>query len=209
MTNRPSLTREKKSEEMRLRLIQATLDSLNEHGYHGASLSRILEKAGVSRGAWSHHFDSKKDLVAAAAQWMYRAVMIKGREVIPLLAEQSNLTAAMEFIWDHFYQGRYRNVWLEITIACRTDRELNRMIKPVIDRFYADMQSIIREIFGPSTTAIAPVETLMNISFYFFRGMSIQSIVREDPEEFRAMRRQWINMIAPILNLLMPGAFHT
>ena len=80
-------TQEEKSREMRTRLIEATLDCLQDNGYHGTSLSRILENAGVSRGAWRHHYRSKKELIAAAAaEYLFEGAIQKAREAIPNLA---------------------------------------------------------------------------------------------------------------------------
>jgi AcrR family transcriptional regulator len=47
-------------------LVEATLQSLREHGYEGASIRRISAAAGVSIGLINHHFKSKSELIAAA-----------------------------------------------------------------------------------------------------------------------------------------------
>jgi len=47
-------------------LVEATLRSLREHGYEGASIRRISAAAGVSIGLINHHFKSKSELIAAA-----------------------------------------------------------------------------------------------------------------------------------------------
>ncbi|MBA4368647.1 MAG: TetR family transcriptional regulator, partial [Desulfobacterium sp.] len=61
-------TQKERRDEMRERLMKATINCLHQYGYHGASLPRILAEAGVSRGAWSHHFKTKKELIAEAAR---------------------------------------------------------------------------------------------------------------------------------------------
>jgi AcrR family transcriptional regulator len=47
-------------------LVEATLQSLREHGHEGASIRRISAAAGVSIGLINHHFKSKSELIAAA-----------------------------------------------------------------------------------------------------------------------------------------------
>ncbi|MFN4184815.1 MAG: TetR/AcrR family transcriptional regulator [Hyphomonas sp.] len=57
-----------RSESMQRRVLDATLRCIGERGYVGISLQDIAEMAGVSRGAITHHYSSKIELVAAAIQ---------------------------------------------------------------------------------------------------------------------------------------------
>ncbi|MGR6919512.1 TetR/AcrR family transcriptional regulator [[Actinomadura] parvosata] len=47
-------------------LIRITIDLVAEHGYAGASLTRIAQTAGITKGAVLYHFASKDAVVAAA-----------------------------------------------------------------------------------------------------------------------------------------------
>ncbi|MDT5024109.1 MAG: hypothetical protein QOE61_535, partial [Micromonosporaceae bacterium] len=51
-------TQEQRSAEMRVRLLDATIECLVEYGYAGTTTPRVAEKAGVTRGAQVHHFPS-------------------------------------------------------------------------------------------------------------------------------------------------------
>jgi len=50
----------------REQLIEVTIDVVAEHGYAAASLARIAQAAGISKGAVLYHFASKDAVVAAA-----------------------------------------------------------------------------------------------------------------------------------------------
>lgn len=52
-------------EHTRQHILQVTAEELRLHGYKDTSLSDILRKAEVSKGALYHHFDSKKTLAYA------------------------------------------------------------------------------------------------------------------------------------------------
>ena len=58
-------SQQERSRQTRDLLVEATLDSLQEFGFHGASLSRILDRAGISKGTWAHHFATRNELIAA------------------------------------------------------------------------------------------------------------------------------------------------
>lgn len=55
-------------DERRAQIIQATIDVVATGGYEHASLARIAERAGVSKGLVSHYFEDKDDLLAQAVE---------------------------------------------------------------------------------------------------------------------------------------------
>jgi len=48
--------------------VQAALDEFASHGFHEASLNRVIEAAGISKGSLYYYFDGKEDLFAYVAQ---------------------------------------------------------------------------------------------------------------------------------------------
>lgn len=52
----------KLSAEKRERILEAAAKEFAAHGYDGASLNRILDEAGISKGAAYYYFDDKADL---------------------------------------------------------------------------------------------------------------------------------------------------
>jgi AcrR family transcriptional regulator len=189
-----------KSRLMRMRLINATLECLQEFGFHGASLSRILDKAGVSRGAWSHHFESKNDLVAAAAEYLFSTALERAVTVAAELSERRiGISEILEFIWENFYQGPYRDVWVEFNVACRTDKELYDRLTPVIRSFFNSLDDIWNTRLGHLSRPGLKAETIMNLSLYLLRGMSFQSVSMDTPDHYRDMRDQWVAIVSTLL----------
>ena len=200
-------TQEEKSRDMRQRLIAATLACLQQRGYHGTSISQILDRAGVSRGAWRHHYSSKRDLVAAAAESFLTGPIDKVAELAPLLdASDQPLDTLVEFVWRNFYQGNYRDIWLEINVACRTDPALKARIEPVIRDFFAALDRLWRGNFAPAGEAALPIEDVMNLTLYAMRGMAIQSVSIDEPGHYRKMRELWIRILSPLVTV-REGAF--
>jgi TetR/AcrR family transcriptional regulator, fatty acid metabolism regulator protein len=50
-------------EARRKQIVQHAVDVIAEHGFAGATLARIAEHAGISKGVISYHFDGKDDLM--------------------------------------------------------------------------------------------------------------------------------------------------
>lgn len=195
-------TQEERSREMQALLIEATLDCLHDYGYHGASLSRILERAGVSRGAWRHHYTSKKELIAAASESFFGDAIQKARNAVPDLGKGHDpIAVLLDFIWDNFYQGRNRNVWVELTVAGRTDAELRELLVPAFEHFVSILDENWREYMQATDAADAPVETIMNLSLYIIGGMGFQSIVHDKPQYYKSLREQWTKIISPLVQM--------
>ena len=54
--------------EKRERILEAAAKEFVAHGYEAASLNRILDEAGISKGAAYYYFDDKADLYATATR---------------------------------------------------------------------------------------------------------------------------------------------
>ena len=64
----PRRTQEERSATTRAALLDATVDCLVEYGYANLTTTRVVERAGVSRGAQVHHFPTKAQLVTEAVR---------------------------------------------------------------------------------------------------------------------------------------------
>jgi AcrR family transcriptional regulator len=49
-------------------ILRAALDEFAAHGFHDASLNRVIEAAGISKGSMYYYFDGKEDLFAHVAR---------------------------------------------------------------------------------------------------------------------------------------------
>jgi TetR/AcrR family transcriptional regulator, transcriptional repressor of aconitase len=62
----PKVTQEH-LESRRAQILEAAIRVFGQYGYDGATVARLEEATGLSRGAIYHYFDDKKDLFAAIA----------------------------------------------------------------------------------------------------------------------------------------------
>jgi AcrR family transcriptional regulator len=60
---------ERLAREKRERLLDTAAQEFAAHGFEGASLNRILERTGMSKGAAYYYFEDKLDLFAAVARY--------------------------------------------------------------------------------------------------------------------------------------------
>ena len=56
--------------------LHAAIEMINEHGYLGASVSRISARLNVTKGSFYHHNEAKDDLVTQCFEWTLRAMRL-------------------------------------------------------------------------------------------------------------------------------------
>ena len=67
-------------EKSRARLLTATIDLVRANGYAATRVEDVCAAAGVTKGSFFHHFESKEDLaIAAAHSWGERATQLFGQ----------------------------------------------------------------------------------------------------------------------------------
>ena len=127
---------QRKSAEMRILILEVTIDCLVADGYAGLSIQNIVKTANISRGAMHHHFATKMDLVAAVIEYTFYRRMQQflvdftdndgtPSEVVRLAADKHWLNV----------QTREYAAYLELAIAARTNKELNGHFQPAAERF--------------------------------------------------------------------------
>lgn len=187
MSKPPRRTQEARSAEMRRRLLDAALDCLHDIGFAKTSVSRIVERAGVSRGAFVHHFPSKLDLFSAAGEHLTRQTMKRVDTLLRSLPRmQSRVDAMMDFLWHELSQGHLGNITMELMVAARGDPQLLERLKPVNTKRQQKMDEGWQLFFEttPEVGERVPVEMMMNITTWLLRGMALDAAVSDKPESY-------------------------
>jgi AcrR family transcriptional regulator len=127
-------TQQQRREATRTRLMNATIESLIDCGYYGATTLEIERRAGVSRGARIHHYPTKASLLAAAVDHLYDQVSSSYEAAFGGTAgtatDAQRVRAGLRSLWALF-QGREYSAVVELTVAARTDDELRTQLQQV------------------------------------------------------------------------------
>ena len=73
-------TQAERTEETRRRILDASVDLLATKGYAGFRTAEVADIAGVSRGAQTHHFPSKDELIVAVVEHVFAKASEQGRK---------------------------------------------------------------------------------------------------------------------------------
>jgi AcrR family transcriptional regulator len=121
---------QQRSEETRSRILSASLKFFAKQGFNETSIQQICTEAGVSKGAFYHHFSSKQSLFlellrswidsidmdfASAQQISVPQTLIQLTDILPVVIDSAydQLTMFLEF-W--LQASRDKQIW-EATIA--------------------------------------------------------------------------------------------
>jgi AcrR family transcriptional regulator len=170
-------TQKERSEAMRSRLLEATIDCLYEVGYSRTTTIEVAARAGVSRGAQLHHFPTKKRLVTIAVRHLLAKRLEEFRAAfatLPLGADK--YSAVIDILWEKT-SNRAFYAWLELVVAARTDPGLKKTVVEIADQFSLQVQQTFREFFSPQREHSSPFDIAPVFSFAVMQGLALDHIV--------------------------------
>ena len=183
-------------------LLDATIASLVEDGYANTTTSRVAERAGVSRGAHLHHFQTRSALVAAA---MERLTLRRGEELrtaADALPDGRERTArGLDLVWESYANPRFQAA-LALWAQARTDPELRAHlvdVERVLDR---QTLELARRLF-PDISTRADFDRRVEMAVATIRGLALLDTLH--PGSGRN-RKQWGFCRAQLVRLFEEGS---
>lgn len=157
-------------------LIDATIETIADIGYHRASLGEICGRAGVSKGGLFRHFDSRLDLVVAAAEEVGRRHLDGFRAL-----DHASIADQLEFARSRS-RARINAVWFELLVAARTDTDLREQLTPVAIWLYDNIEelalsSTLADLVDPALARLAATSVV-----HMFDGEAVIRAVLPRPE---------------------------
>ncbi|UYZ15198.1 TetR/AcrR family transcriptional regulator [Brevibacillus sp. WF146] len=111
---RRRLTQEERKKETRQLLLESAVETFAQLGFHGASVDKIAENAGFSKGAFYAHFHSKEELFLAILEQQMQLHVNNVRQVID---QQQSLSHFIETMNEYFVSVRQKNrTWSMLTM---------------------------------------------------------------------------------------------
>jgi len=170
---------------------RAALDEFAARGFHDASLNRVIEVAGISKGSMYYYFDGKEDLFAHVARVEFEHLLAEvGPVALPADPGPDAFWSAVE----RFYRDCVARLaaapqlaalvraWLaaaEIPALQRAQRELEDEVMPWVERVLATGRSC-----GAVRTDL-PAGLLIAVAFGMGRAMDTW-LMAQPPDEAAA-----------------------
>jgi len=166
----PSAAEQPRAEARRQQILCAAAQCFREHGFHGASIARISESAGMSAGHIYHYFENKEAIIAAivaqdleslltltaalrAARNMRAALIERAAAGVADQLDPATAGLQLEIAAEAARNPRVAEIVRDADIACRngladTIRDIRRAAGHVdSDAAIADMVEVLASLF--------------------------------------------------------------
>lgn len=188
-----------KSAAVKARICDAVVACLVDAGYADTSINRVVELAGVSKGALQHHFRSKEDLMSATAlHLLANASFLQLRSTRQPSAERS-IARELQRTWQRGANTAEFRALLEILIRMRTDDALRQRLAPALADWHRRAMAINRAGYSGRSGGEEDVELLMALNACVIRGLVIQQQYTDDQGYLDRLMGRWIALVTPLL----------
>lgn len=190
-----------KSEFTRESILRAIVECLAEYGYSNLTLGQVARKAGLSKGAMQHHFESKSAAIEAALQFIFQQQIELQQSYArgPLEPTDDQLHGRrIDALWG-FVQDSSYVAFLEIAMAARTDPHLGELVNTQYWQFRQksrQLTAVIMPEWQNDKEKFRLGGTLVN---YVLEGMALrQTLGLSDEETDAALREHLKKLVASL-----------
>lgn len=173
-----------RSRATRAKILDATIECLVQRGYAGTSTTEIGGRAGVSQGALFKHFGSKLDLLAAAVERLFEAMVADYQRQLAALATRApeeRLAAAIRLLRETFAEPRLQAAF-ELYVAARTDPDLRAVIEPALRAHRDNLRSVARTLFPAEALRNPDFDAVVDVVLDTMQGAALGAVVLPDPD---------------------------
>jgi AcrR family transcriptional regulator len=194
-TRIPRRTQAERRASTRGALLQATIECLVELGYARTTTNEVQQRAGVSRGALTHHFASKAELLLAAMDSLYddfSTSILEAATTLPTGPER--IRPAIRLLWDRF-DGPLFLAAMELWVAARTDPDLRAALLPHERNLGRQLRGLAVEVFGESVAAHPSAEAVYQVLMTSMRGQAMTYALQPDAPREGPHLQHWFDLV--------------
>lgn len=201
-------TQAERSDTMRSRLLEATLQSLAEDGYAASTLSSIVRRAGVSRGAQVHHYPNKQALMLDAAEDLLRRTYRQlGELLLSIGDEDDRLARLVEAAWEQVFSTPLFHAYTELLVASLRDENLADALRERLKRVQAVFAPAVEHYFEPNPAQAlkqggdgkVDLHALFQQLSCFLVGLATQAHLMKDRDQVQAHLALWARQASLVM----------
>ena len=171
---------QQRSEETRTKITEAAIKLFSNTGYNKASVDEICAEAGISKGAFYHHFKSKQELFLALLDGWLQAIdnAIEASKDLSAPETFMQMTTAFPFIFETAGDGlpMFLEFWLQ---ASRDKRIWEASVAPY-RRYHEYFTSLIKKGVDEGSFVEVDPELASRMIVSTAMGLLLQSLL--DPK---------------------------
>lgn len=182
-------TQAERSQETRERITAAAIETLRRKGYAGFRVADVAEEAGVSRGAQTHHFPSKRDLVLAVFATVFnRATEASRLRIANMKPEDDVIDAALIDAAEFFLSPEFP-MGLDMLGAAERDPELRDAVSDTARSTRSQVEQMWVNLLISRGLPREDAEDVLWLIFSAIRGLSVRMLWQFDNDRFERLKR--------------------
>lgn len=179
-------TRKNDPEGVRSRFLDVAADLFQNHGYCASGMQLIFEHAGVTAGAFYHHFESKKDLALAVIEERV-AAEVENTWITPIREASTTLEGVVSVFKSIAAQLEERravrgcplnNLTLELAFA---DADFQAGLARIFDRWQHEIEAKLKHDMDEGALARTKPATLAAYIIAVYSGAMALCKVQQSP----------------------------
>lgn len=200
-TRQPRRTQAERTQAMQRKLIDCAIDLLKEKRYASFRTADVAERAGVSKGAQTHHFPSKDMLVLQALEEVYKDTMQRALERIEAgRRDPRQLLTLLVADSREFFMGDDFLLSLDLMMV-DPGSPLGADVKRLAQQYRLPVEQAWLEAFVEAGHPARQAKDVVRLSFAVARGFGIRQLVSGPDEEFDYLIQSWTRMAEAMLLL--------
>lgn len=166
-----------------------------EKGYASVSTPAVAKASGLSRTAILHHFSSRRALLEAVVQYVTRRRIELHEEMLAEMPrDQRFRSMAVDAGWDQVQSIEFK-AYYELSIAARTDQQLNEVFQETLETFDRARKEIATKLAEPSVSESPVFDLRRDIHRLILEGMATGEGMAFDVEKRSAELFAFLKLI--------------
>lgn len=186
--------RQERSRATRARLLEAAVSCLAERGVPDTTVGAVAERAGVSRGAAQHHFQTREDLLVAAFDSMADGLIAGLRRLMEDLPEGPGRVETMVVLLFDVFSGTEFQAALQLWTGAASDPDLHPRVVPLEQRVGREAHRTAVEVLG-ADESVPGVRETVQATLDLARGLGLANLLTDDTARRHRIARQWAAML--------------
>jgi AcrR family transcriptional regulator len=192
-------TQAQRTEQTRLLILNAAVTELAAKGYAGLRTADVADRAGVSRGAQTHHFPSKDALVVAVVEHVFLQASELGRKRARRVKSVEEAFAALIADSQEFFFSELFLIALDLAIQGRMQNGAGKVVGEISAASRLPVEASWLAALVEAGVPPSVAEDLLWLTLSIVRGLAVRRLWQHDPPRFKRLFTIWRAMVAKYL----------
>ena len=186
---------QQRSEETRIKIIEAAIKLFSNNGYNKASVDDICAEAGISKGAFYHHFKSKQELFLALLDGWLQTIdsAIEASKDMTAPETFMQMTEAFPYIFETAGDGL--PMFLEFWLQASRDKKIWEASIAPYRRYHKHFTSLIKKGVDEGSFVEVDPELASRMIVSTAMGLLLQSLLDPKGADWEKVARDSTTML--------------